>query len=62
MNVLLQPAQRYGSGRDRSKKLLASILFDSGSQRRCVSEEMVKKLGLKVEKKVLCCLMFDVLF
>eukprot|EP00795_Rhopilema_esculentum_P005588 gene5588-biopygen573 len=49
-NVLLQTAQTYGFGADRSEKQLVNILFDSGSQRSYISEETVKKLGLKVEK------------
>eukprot|EP00795_Rhopilema_esculentum_P016271 gene16271-biopygen5528 len=49
-NVLLKTAQTYGFGADRSEKQLVNILFDSGSQRSYISEETVKKLGLKVEK------------
>ena len=44
--VLLQTARAYAYGNDETKKIPIDILFDSGSQRSYVSEEVKKKLSL----------------
>ena len=48
--VLLQTAEAYVYGEDLSKKLLVNVLFDSGSQRSYVTEEVKEKLKLNVER------------
>ena len=50
-SVLLQTAQATVYGEDEGKKMRVNILFDGGSQRSYVTEELRKKLGLKGEKK-----------
>ena len=50
-SVLLQTAQAMVHGEDEGKKMRVNILFDGGSQRSYVTEELRKKLGLKGEKK-----------
>ena len=50
-DVLLQTAQAYVYGEDPSKRQLVHVLFDSGSQKTYVSEELQKKLELKAEGK-----------
>ena len=47
--VLLQTARAYAFGEDKTKKIAIDVLFDSGSQRSYVSEEIKKKLSLNVE-------------
>eukprot|EP00794_Sanderia_malayensis_P015495 gene15495-biopygen11959 len=49
--VLLQTAQAIVYGDDKTKKTKINILFDGGSQRSYITEELKKKLGLKGEKK-----------
>eukprot|EP00794_Sanderia_malayensis_P006304 gene6304-biopygen5218 len=49
--VLLQTAQAIVYGNDKTKKTKINILFDGGSQRSYITEELRKKLGLKGEKK-----------
>lgn len=49
-DVLLQTANTYAFGEDRSKKVAVNVLFDSGSQKSYVTEDLKKKLNLKVEK------------
>lgn len=48
--VLLQTAEAYVYGEDRSKKLLVNLLFDGGSQRSYVTEDVKQKLQLNAEK------------
>ena len=45
--VLLQTATTYAYGGDSNKKVPVNILFDCGSQKTFVSEELQKKLNLK---------------
>eukprot|EP00794_Sanderia_malayensis_P021467 gene21467-biopygen1183 len=47
--VLLQTAQAIVYGNDKTKKTKINILFDGGSQRSYITEELKKKLGLKGE-------------
>ena len=47
--VLLQTAQGYISGAGKSKKISVNILFDGGSQRSYVTEEVQRKLKLNAE-------------
>ena len=49
-DVLLQTATTYAYGEDKSKKVTVNILFDSGSQKSFISEELKRKLDLKSEK------------
>ena len=49
--ILLQTAQAIVYGEDANKKTRVNILFDGGSQRSYVTEELRKKLGLKGEIK-----------
>eukprot|EP00795_Rhopilema_esculentum_P009664 gene9664-biopygen11063 len=48
-NVMLQTATAIAYGEDRSKKVTVSILFDNGSQKSFISEELKRKLELKSE-------------
>ena len=50
-DVLLQTAQAYVYGEDPSKRQLVHDLFESGSQKTYVTEELQKKLELKAEGK-----------
>ena len=45
--VLLQTATTYAYGGDSNKKVPVNVLFDFGSQKTFVSEELQKKLDLK---------------
>ena len=47
--VLLQTARASAFGEDPTKKMAIDVLFDSGSQRSYISEELKKKLSLNVE-------------
>ena len=47
--VLLQTAQGYVYGEDKSKKIPVNILFDGGSQRSYVTDEVRRKLNLNAE-------------
>ena len=49
-NVLLQTATAYAYGEDKTKKVTVNILFDGGSKKSFVSEELKCKLDLKSEK------------
>ncbi len=49
-NVLLQTAQTYAFGEDRSQKVPVNVLFDSGSQKTYVVERLRNLLKLKTEK------------
>ena len=49
-DVLLQTANTYAFGEDRDKKVEVNILFDSGSQKSYVTDELKRKLSLKVQK------------
>ena len=49
-DVLLQTANTYAFGDDRSKKVEVNVLFDSGSQKSYITDDLKKKLNLKVEK------------
>ena len=46
-NVVLQTARAFVRGRDESKVVEARILFDGGSQRLYVTQELQEKLGVK---------------
>ena len=46
--VLLQTARAYAYGNDETKKFTIDILFDNGSQRTYVSEDVKQKLSLNV--------------
>ena len=48
-NALLQTATAYAYGEDKTKKVTVNILFDGGSQKSFVSEELKCKLDLKSE-------------
>ena len=48
--VLLQTATAFAYGENRSNKVPVNILFDGGSQRSFVSEELKRKLALKSQK------------
>ena len=50
-NVLLQTAKAFVFGEDRNEKIPVHMLFDSGSQKSYVTEEIKKKLSLDVEQK-----------
>jgi len=50
-NVLLQTAKVFVFGEDRNEKIPVHMLFDSGSQKSYVTEEIKKKLSLDVEQK-----------
>ena len=47
--VLLQTASAYVYGDDKAKRVEVNILFDGGSQRRYISEEVRSNLNLRVE-------------
>ena len=49
-NVLLQTATTYAYGEDKTKKVTVNILFDGGSQKSFISEELKRKLDLKSER------------
>ena len=49
-DALLQTATTYAYGEDKSKKVTVNILFDGGSQKSFISEELKRKLDLKSEK------------
>ena len=46
----MQTAKTYVVGKDSTKKIPVTILFDSGSQKSYITEAVQKKLGLQVEK------------
>ncbi len=48
--ILLQTAQATAFRTDVNKKIPVCILFDGGSQRSYITEELKKKLNLAVEK------------
>ena len=48
-SALMQTAQAYAFGEESSKKIKVNILFDSGSQRSYVTEELKRKLNLRSE-------------
>ena len=50
-SVLLQTATAYAYGEDREKKIKVNILFDGGSQKSYITEDLKKRLALKAEKK-----------
>ena len=50
-NVLLQTAKAFAFGNDRSQKIPVNILFDGGSQKSYVTEEIKNKLSLDVKQK-----------
>ena len=50
IEVLLRTAKTYTYGGDRGKKVPVTILFDGGSQKTFVSEELQKTLDLKWDK------------
>ena len=47
---MLQTATTFAFGEDRGKKVPINILFDFGSQRSFVSQELQRQLGLKPQK------------
>ena len=49
--VLLQTATAYAYGADKNKKIMVNVLFDGGSQRSYVTDELKSKLSLNVENK-----------
>ena len=49
-NVLLQTATAYAFGNEKDKKIQVNILFDGGSQKSYIAEDLKKRLGLKTEK------------
>ena len=49
-NVLLQTATAIARNEDGSKSTQVKILFDSGSQRSYVTDDLKSKLGLKSAK------------
>ncbi len=50
-NVLLQTAKTYAFGSDRSEKIPVNLLFDCGSQKSYIKEELKSKLSLQVQQK-----------
>ena len=50
-NVLLQTAKAFAFGDDRSQKIPVNILFDCGSQKSYVTEEIKNELSLNVKHK-----------
>jgi len=50
MNVLLQTATAYTFGDEKDNKIQVNILFDGGSQKSYIAEDLKKSLGLKPEK------------
>ncbi|XP_028400806.1 uncharacterized protein LOC114523939 [Dendronephthya gigantea] len=50
-SVLLQTATAYAYNSVNSKKVMIRILFDSGSQRSYITNELKQKLDLKSEKR-----------
>ena len=50
-SILLQTARTFAFRDNQDKKVPVRILFDSGSQRSYVTDELRDKLGLKVEGK-----------
>jgi len=49
-NVLLQTATAYAFGDEKDNKIQVNILFDGGSQKSYIAEDLKKRLGLKPEK------------
>ena len=50
-NILLQTARTFAFKDNQSKKVPVRILFDSGSQRSYITDELCDKLNLRVEGK-----------
>ena len=50
-NILLQTARTFALKDNQSKKVPVRILFDSGSQRSYITDELCDKLNLRVEGK-----------
>ena len=50
VKVMLQTAKAFAFGEDKSKGVMVNVLLDGGSQRSYVTEELVKKLSLDVDR------------
>ena len=50
VKVMLQTAKAFAFGEDKSKGVMVNVLLDGGSQRSYVTEELVKKLSLDVNR------------
>ena len=50
VKVMLQTAKAVMFGEDKSKGVMVNVLLDGGSQRSYVTEELVKKLSLDVNR------------
>ena len=47
---MLETAKAFAFGEDKSKGVMVNVLLDGGSQRSYLTEELVKKLSLDVNR------------